>query len=41
MSYEVFLKIMTERAEGLGAQALSDLMHLSIILQPADHYCGH
>ena len=39
---------MTERAaqghyfyEGLGARALSDLMHLSIVLEPADHYCGH
>ena len=22
-------------------QALSNLMHLSIVLEPASHYCGH
>ena len=39
---------MTERVgrgyyflEGQGGWALSDLMHLSIVLEPASHYCGH
>ena len=27
--------------EGQGARALSDLMHFSFVLEPANHYCGH
>ena len=44
----VLLKIITEVTaqgpyfeEGQGARALSNLMHLSAVLEPAGHYCGH
>ena len=43
---KALLGIMTERVarsyyfqEGRGARALSDLMHLSIDLEPVGHYC--
>ena len=46
MSSKAFLGVMTERVargyyfqEGRGARTLSDLMHLSIDLEPAGHYC--
>jgi len=46
LSSKAFLGVMTEGVargyyfqEGRGARALSDLMHLSIDLEPAGHYC--